>query len=57
MRDFFKAERELAERKKAESELQILNATLEQRVTSEIAERLKAEEQLRQAQKWKRSVN
>jgi PAS domain S-box-containing protein len=48
---FQAAERELAERRRAETELQTLNATLEQRVTEEISERLKAEEQLRQAQK------
>jgi GAF domain-containing protein len=48
---FQAAERELAHRRKAEIDLQTLNATLEQRVTEEIAERLKAEEQLRQAQK------
>jgi GAF domain-containing protein len=48
---FQAAERELKQRRKAETDLQTLNATLEQRVTEEIAERLKAEEQLRQAQK------
>ena len=48
---FQAAERELAERRRAESKLQALNAELEQRVAEEIAERLKAEEQLRQAQK------
>jgi PAS domain S-box-containing protein len=48
---FQAGERELAERRRAEAELQTLNVTLEQRVTDEISERLKAEEQLRQAQK------
>jgi Tfp pilus assembly protein PilX len=48
---FQAAERELSQRRKAETDLQTLNATLEQRVTEEIADRLKAEEQLRQAQK------
>jgi PAS domain S-box-containing protein len=48
---FQSAERELAERRRAEEKLQALNATLEQRVTAEIGERLKAEEALRQAQK------
>ncbi|WP_246670286.1 GAF domain-containing hybrid sensor histidine kinase/response regulator [Bradyrhizobium stylosanthis] len=40
-----------AERRRAEANLQALNAELEQRVAAEIAERLKTEEQLRQAQK------
>ena len=48
---FQAAERELAERRRAETKLQTLNAELEQRVSDEIAERLKAEEQLRQSQK------
>jgi len=48
---FQAAERELEQQRKAEADLQTLNATLEQRVTEEIAERLKAEGQLRQAQK------
>jgi PAS domain S-box-containing protein len=48
---FQAAEREIAERRLAEAALQTLNATLEQRVTEEITERLKTEEQLRQAQK------
>lgn len=48
---FQAAERELAERRRAEAALQSLNSTLEQRVRDEIAERLKTEEQLRQAQK------
>jgi PAS domain S-box-containing protein len=45
------AERELAERRRAEAALQALNETLEQRVVDAIAERLAAEEALRQAQK------
>jgi PAS domain S-box-containing protein len=48
---FQSAEKELAERRRAEAALQALNSTLEQRVREEIAERLKTEEQLRQAQK------
>lgn len=48
---FQSAENELAERRRAEAALQALNATLEQRVREEISERLKTEEQLRQAQK------
>jgi signal transduction histidine kinase len=48
---FQAAERELHRRRAAEAELQALNATLEDRVTAEIAERAKAEEALRQAQK------
>jgi signal transduction histidine kinase len=48
---FQAAERELAERRRAEAELQALNVNLERRIADEIAERLKAEEQLRQAQK------
>ncbi len=48
----FKAfETELGERRRAEAALQALNATLEERVVEEVAERAKAEEQLRQAQK------
>jgi PAS domain S-box-containing protein len=39
------------ERLRAENEIRLLNATLEQRVLDEIAERAKTEEQLRQAQK------
>jgi signal transduction histidine kinase/ActR/RegA family two-component response regulator len=42
---------EIAERRRAEEELQALNATLENRVREEVAERTKAEEHLRQAQK------
>ena len=48
---FHAAERELAQRRAAEEELQALNSTLEQRVADEIAERAKAEDALRQAQK------
>lgn len=48
---FQEVDRELAERKRAESALQTLNATLEQRVLEEVQERSKAEEQLRQMQK------
>ncbi|WP_292860121.1 GAF domain-containing protein [Mesorhizobium sp.] len=48
---FQAAERELAERRRAEAALQTLNSTLEQRVIEEVAERSKAEDQLRQAQK------
>lgn len=48
---FQAANREIEQRRKAEAELQTLNRDLESRVASEILERLKAEEQLRQAQK------
>ena len=48
---FQAAEREVAERRRAEAALQILNTTLEQRVLEEVQERTKAEEQLRQIQK------
>jgi signal transduction histidine kinase/CheY-like chemotaxis protein len=48
---FQAAERELAERRRAEGALQTLNATLEQRVLEEVQERTRAEEQLRQFQK------
>ena len=48
---FQAAERELAERRRAEAALQMLNTTLEQRVADEVSERSRAEEQLRQAQK------
>jgi signal transduction histidine kinase len=44
-------EHELEQRRHAERELQALNANLESRVSAEITERLKTEEQLRQAQK------
>ena len=42
---------EIGQRVEAEAELQRLNATLEQRVAAEVAERAKAEDALRQAQK------
>jgi PAS domain S-box-containing protein len=42
---------ELGQRRQAESELQSLNATLELRVREEVAERTRAEDALRQAQK------
>lgn len=45
------AGREVAERRRAESSLQALNDTLEERVAEAIAERSLAEEALRQAQK------
>jgi PAS domain S-box-containing protein len=45
------AQREIAARAAAEADLQRLNETLEQRVASEVAERTRAEEALRQAQK------
>ena len=45
------AERELAERRRAEEALQALNNTLEQRVLDEVYARSKVEEQLRQVQK------
>jgi signal transduction histidine kinase/CheY-like chemotaxis protein len=48
---FQAAEREVAERRRAEAALQTLNATLEQRVAEEVRERTKAEGQLRQVQK------
>ncbi|HEX2146114.1 MAG TPA: PAS domain-containing protein, partial [Pseudorhizobium sp.] len=48
---FHSAQRELAERRRAEEALQELNARLEQKVADEIAERLKAEDALRQSQK------
>jgi signal transduction histidine kinase/CheY-like chemotaxis protein len=48
---FAAAEKELAERRRAEAELQVLNLELEERVAAEIVERSKAEDQLRQAQK------
>ena len=48
---FRAAEREIAERMRAEEALQALNATLEQRVLDEVAERSKAEAALRQSQK------
>jgi PAS domain S-box-containing protein len=48
---FQKAEREIADRRKAEEALQVLNATLEERVAEEVAQRTRAEDHLRQAQK------
>jgi signal transduction histidine kinase/DNA-binding response OmpR family regulator len=48
---FQSAERELEQRRRAEAELQTLNASLEERVAAEVAERTKAEDALRQAQK------
>lgn len=48
---FEAAERELAERRRAEAALQRLNETLEQRVAEEVVERSKAEAALRQSQK------
>lgn len=48
---FQSAERELSERKLAEERLQEANASLEDRVSKEIAERLQTEHALRQAQK------
>jgi PAS domain S-box-containing protein len=48
---FNSAQSELAQRRKAEAELQTLNATLEDRVVQEVQERSKTEEALRQAQK------
>jgi signal transduction histidine kinase/DNA-binding response OmpR family regulator len=44
-------QRELEFRRLAEARLQAINSTLEQRVETEVAERIKAEEALRQAQK------
>ena len=48
---FQSAQKELAERRRAEEALQELNTRLEQKVAEEIAERLKTEEALRQSQK------
>ena len=48
---FQAAERELKQRRKAEEDLQALNASLEDRVATEISSRTRAEEALRQAQK------
>lgn len=42
---------DITEEKAAERALQVINATLEQRIETEVAERTKAEEALRQAQK------
>ncbi|WP_309087731.1 ATP-binding protein [Phenylobacterium sp.] len=48
---FRSAQRELQQRRRAEAELQAINATLEQRVAEEVASRVQVEEALRQAQK------
>ncbi len=48
---FQAAERELQQRRRAEAELQTLNANLEERVAEEVARRTAAEDALRQAQK------
>lgn len=48
---FQAARSELEQRRRAEAELQVLNASLEERVAQEVAERSKAEDALRQAQK------
>ena len=48
---FQAAQLEIRQRRQAEEELQRLNADLEQRVATEVGERLKAEDALRQAQK------
>jgi signal transduction histidine kinase/DNA-binding response OmpR family regulator len=48
---FAAAQLEIAQRRRAEEELQLLNTGLEERVASEVAERMKAEDALRQAQK------
>jgi PAS domain S-box-containing protein len=48
---FQAAERELAERRRAETLLQEANVTLEERVASEVAERTRTEQALRQSQK------
>ncbi len=48
---FQSAEHELGQRRAAEAQLQSLNLQLEERVAEEVAERTKAEEALRQAQK------
>ena len=48
---FQAAQRELEQRRKAEAELQALNASLEERVEAEVARRAEAEDALRQAQK------
>ena len=45
------AEREVAERRRAEEALQVLNNTLEQRVRDEVSARSKVEEQFRHVQK------
>jgi len=48
---FEAAQREIAQRRAAEAELQALNSGLEERIALELDQRMKAEEALRQAQK------
>jgi signal transduction histidine kinase/PAS domain-containing protein/ActR/RegA family two-component response regulator len=48
---FQATEREVAERRRAEQALQVLNNTLEQRVLDEVSARSRVEDQLRQVQK------
>ncbi|AWN44331.1 histidine kinase [Methylobacterium durans] len=48
---FLAAQRELEERRRAEEKLRDLNETLERRVADEVAERVRTEDALRQAQK------
>jgi PAS domain S-box-containing protein len=48
---FQAAQREIAQRRRAEEDLSRLNATLEERIVEEVQERTKAEDALRQAQK------
>ena len=48
---FKEAQHELDQRRRAEAELHVLNTNLEARVATEVAERTKAEDALRQAQK------
>jgi PAS domain S-box-containing protein len=48
---FASAKKEIEDRRRVEDALQTLNATLEQRVLEAVAERARAEEHLRQAQK------
>jgi signal transduction histidine kinase len=48
---FQAAQREIGQRRAAEQQLQLLNTGLEERVASEVAQRLQAEDALRQAQK------
>ena len=48
---FLAAQQEITQRREAEEELQRLNVGLEDRVATEVGERLKAEDALRQAQK------
>jgi signal transduction histidine kinase/PAS domain-containing protein len=51
VREVAERTRTAVERRKAEEALQLLNATLEERVVEEVLQRAKAEEHLRQAQK------